>query len=234
MKLIAALLFTIFSIPAFGAWGEHLPGITSNISSPKNALYLTLDACGGPRSLGYDRQLIQFLRDNEIPASLFINSRWIDANPKVFAELAADPLFRIENHGVDHRPASVSGRSIYGIKGTASVEELINEIVPASEQIYRLTGRAPRWFRSGTAYYDSEAVEIILTRLDMNIAGFAVSIDAGASLTADQVYRRTMTAQSGDILLGHFNHPQSGTRDGLKKALPKLREMGYHFMLLPD
>jgi len=226
------LLFN--SIPAFAGWGEHLPGVTRNISEPENALYLTLDACGNVGNMGYDKELIQFLRDNEIPATLFVNYRWIDANLDALAELAADSLFKIENHGVNHSPASTRGRSVYGIKGTASVEQLIDEIVPNTEKIARLTGRAPTWYRSGTAYYDSDAVNVILTRLNMKIAGFAVAIDAGASLPAMQVYKYAMTARSGDILLAHFNHPKSGTLDGLKKALPELKKRGYVFMLLPD
>jgi len=229
-----SLIFLFISISAFADWGQHLPGVINNISKPENALYLTLDACGNTGSMGYDRELMQFLRDNKIPATLFINFRWIDENLDTFAELAADPLFKIENHGVNHRPASTSGRRVYGIKGTASVGQLIEEIVPNSEKIARLTGRTPTWYRSGTAYYDSAAIDVILTRLNMKIAGYAVAIDAGASLSATQVYRYAMEASSGDILLAHFNHPQSGTREGLKKALPELMKRGYIFLLLPD
>jgi len=234
-KVITYFFILLFNlIPAFAGWGEHLPGVTRNIPEPENALYLTLDACGNIGGKGYDKKLIQFLRDNEIPATLFVNSRWIDANPDAFAELAADTLFKIENHGVNHKPASTRGRSAYEIKGTESVERLIDEIVPNTEKITKLTGRAPTWYRSGTAYYDSEAVEVILTRLNMKIAGFAITLDAGASLPAAQVYEYAMMARSGDILLAHFNQPRSDTREGLKKALPELKKRGYVFMLLPD
>jgi peptidoglycan/xylan/chitin deacetylase (PgdA/CDA1 family) len=93
---------------------------------------LTFDACGGPGGSGYDRALIDFLRRREIPATLFINSRWIDANPAIFRRLAAEPLFEIANHGTRHRPLSVTGRSAYGIPGTRSAAEVYDEISASS------------------------------------------------------------------------------------------------------
>jgi peptidoglycan/xylan/chitin deacetylase (PgdA/CDA1 family) len=39
-----------------------------------------------------------------VPATLFVNARWIEANPRQFRQLAADPLFEIANHGTEHRP----------------------------------------------------------------------------------------------------------------------------------
>jgi len=69
------------------------------------------------RSLGYDAKLIKFLEKEKIPAALFISGRLIDTNPIIFRELAKNSLFEIENHGLNYRPCSVTGRSIYGIEG---------------------------------------------------------------------------------------------------------------------
>jgi peptidoglycan/xylan/chitin deacetylase (PgdA/CDA1 family) len=60
-----------------------------------------------------------------VPATLFINARWIKANPRNFRQLAADPLFEIGNHGIEHRALSVIGRSAYGdVLGDASANLL--------------------------------------------------------------------------------------------------------------
>jgi len=213
------------------AWGSNLPGITSAlpVSEDEKVLYLTLDACEG----SVDEALINSLIKHNVPATLFINMHWINRNPKSFMKLAENPLFQIENHGTKHLPASVSGRSIYGIKGTSSKEELIAEIMVNQEKIKNLTDKEPKWYRSGTAYYDKEAVKIIKEELQLNIAGFAISLDAGATLTAQEVYGRAMKAKSGDILLAHINHPESETAKGLEKAIPKLLAKGFVFKVLP-
>ena len=101
---------------------------------------LTFDACGGPGGSGYDQALIDFLRRHEVPATLFLNSRWIDANPAAFRLLAAEPLFEIANHGTRHRPLSVTGRSAYGIPGTRNAGEVYDEVAGNQAKLTRLLG----------------------------------------------------------------------------------------------
>ena len=242
LSAAALMMLTTLPLNAQNFWGMRAPGIIDRIAPPLSAaatekiLYLTLDACGG----GYDAAVIVFLRANTIPATLFINARWIDANPKAFADLAADPLFKIANHGMKHRPASVGGKSAYGIKGTKSREELLAEINGAADKIEALTGSRPNWYRSGTAHYDAESIRIITEELNMKIAGFARNLDGGATFSANRVYKAAMTSQPGDILIAHMNKP-SGTKDGaggtasgLARAIPELIKQGFVFRQLPD
>ena len=163
-----------------------------------------------------------------MPATLFVNARWLAANRAVFDELAADPLFTIENHGTEHRPLSVDGRSAYGIAGTASAQAAIEEVLGCQRRIEELTGRAPRLFRSGTAYYDDVAVRIV-QQLGLEVAGYSVLGDAGATFSAGQVRDQLLGAAPGSIVLLHMNHPASGTADGVARALPLLLERNRSF-----
>lgn len=232
------LLAPLFSLAVSAAdpsqWGENVTGVATRFSSDKKEIALTLDACGGSvKSSQYDEQLIDFLIANNIPATLFINARWIDTNPAVFQRLAATPLFEIGNHGTAHRPLSTGGKSVYNIAGTASREEVEREIDGNARKIEKLTGKRPLFFRSGTAYYDEEAVRIARDK-GVEIAGFAVVADAGATLGSAEVARRIKNAQSGDIIIAHMNHPESGTREGVIESLTALREEGFTFVRLSD
>lgn len=232
--LTTTLLFLFATAAEPLQWGENVSGVATTFRSDAKEIALTLDACGGSaRSSQYDAQLIEFLIARQIPATLFINARWIDTNPEIFARLAANPLFEIGNHGTAHRPLSVSGKSVYNIPGTASEEEVVREIGGNSEKIRQLTGKAPRFFRSGTAYYDDEAVRIAHDH-GVEIAGFAIVADAGATLGRDEVARRISSAQSGDIIIAHMNHPESGTREGIIEAVTKLSNEGFRFVRLGD
>ena len=230
------LLFLYLSL--FGAesseWGENVAGVTTSFHADKEEIALTFDACGGSaRSSQYDARLIDYLIENRIPATLFINARWIDSNPEIFRKLAANPLFEIGNHGTAHRPLSLSGKSIYNIAGTSSEAEVIHEIEDNGDKIEHLTGKRPLFFRSGTAYYEEEAVRIARSR-GVEIAGFAVVADAGATLPSEEVARRIRNARSGDIIIAHMNHPESGTRDGVIEAIEELRAKGFRFLRLSD
>ncbi|MCL4430994.1 MAG: polysaccharide deacetylase family protein [Epsilonproteobacteria bacterium] len=215
-------------------WGENVTGVTTKFHSNKKEIALTFDACGGSeRSSQYDEALIDFLTANHIPATLFINARWIDRNLETFIKLSRNPLFEIANHGTAHKPLSVEGKSVYGIQGTASADEVIAEIQGNNLKIEKLTGKRPLFFRAGTAFYDEQSVAIAHT-LGMEIGGFSVLGDAGATFSAPKVTQQLMSAKSGDIVLFHMNHPEGGTREGIIQGVEALLKEGYTFVRLND
>ena len=214
-------------------WGETVPGVRTRLATDEKVIALTLDACGSARGKGVDARLMDFLIGERIPATLFINARWIDANPELFRQLAANPLFEIANHGLRHKPASVSGRSIYGIEGTKDAGELVEEIELNARKIEAITGVRPKLYRSGTAYYDELAVEIAHA-LRHEVAGFSVLGDAGATFTTAQVKAALLGSAAGDVVLCHMNHPESGTGAGIVAAVPELKRRGFAFVRMSD
>jgi peptidoglycan/xylan/chitin deacetylase (PgdA/CDA1 family) len=214
-------------------WGEAVSGVKTHVKGNEKIIALTFDACGSTRGMGFDRKITDYLEKERIPATLFINGRWIEQNRKEFQRLAATPLFEIANHGQNHKPASVNGKSVYGISGTGDVGELVDEIELNAGKIETLTGKRPRFYRSGTAYYDEIAVKIAQD-LHHDVAGFSLLGDAGATYSREQVKNALLHAKPGDIAILHFNHPGSGTADGLIDALPILRKRGFRFVRLSD
>jgi peptidoglycan/xylan/chitin deacetylase (PgdA/CDA1 family) len=214
-------------------WGENVSGVKTGLATKDKVIALTFDACGSPKGMGLDSRLMAFLEKEKIPATLFINARWIEPNRAAFDRLAANPLFEIGNHGYRHKPASVNGKSVYGINGTKSAEELVDEIERNARLIADLTGRKPRFYRSGTAYYDEVAVSIA-AELGEQIAGFSVLGDAGATFSREQVKKALLSASAGSIVILHMNHPESGTAGGVIEAVPELRKKGFRFVRLSD
>lgn len=214
-------------------WGETVTGVKTTLHTKERVIVLTFDACGSPKGKGIDMDLMYFLEQEKIPATLFINARWIDANPELFLKLAANPLFTIANHGFRHRPASVNGRSVYGINGTRDVAELVEEIELNARKIKQLTGSRPEYYRSGTAYYDEIAVQVA-ERLGHQVIGFTVLGDAGATLSKEQVCSALLSSAPGAIVILHMNHPESGTGQGVMMAVPQLRKKGFRFVRLSE
>ncbi|MCL2732385.1 MAG: polysaccharide deacetylase family protein [Actinomycetia bacterium] len=213
-------------------WGFDAPGVLHALPAGRREIALTFDACGGRGGSGYDQALIAVLRRHRVPATLFINSRWIDENPAVFRELAADPLFEIGNHGTRHRPLSVSGRSAYGIPGTRNAGEVFDEVAGNHLKLARLLGAPPRYFRSGTAYCDDVAARIVAD-LGERVAAFSVNGDGGATFTPAQVRATVGAAPPGAVVICHMNHPEGGTAEGMAAVLPSLLEAGRRFVRLP-
>jgi peptidoglycan/xylan/chitin deacetylase (PgdA/CDA1 family) len=214
-------------------WGFGGPGVVRELATSGRVIALTFDACGGYGGSGYDQGLIGFLRRREVPATLFLNSRWIDANPGAFRRLAAEPLFEIANHGSRHLPLSVTGRSAYGIAGTRNAGQVYDEVAGNQAKLTRLLGVPPRFFRAGTAYSDDVAARIV-TAMGVRLVTFSVNGDAGATFTSGEVRSAVTGAPRGSVVIGHMNHPESGTAEGMTAAVPYLLASGYRFVRLSD
>jgi peptidoglycan/xylan/chitin deacetylase (PgdA/CDA1 family) len=192
---------------------------------------LTLDACGG----AYDGDLIDFLVEHRISATIFATRKWIRRNPDALSRLLrhAD-LFDIENHGANHVPAFIGKDKLaYGIPGELDVAHLKREVSQGASAVEKATGSAPRWYRGATAEYDAESLKVI-EQMGYKVAGFSVNADSGASLSKARIVARLKKVRSGDIIIAHVNRPQSDTAEGLAVGLKALQERGFRFVKLND
>jgi peptidoglycan/xylan/chitin deacetylase (PgdA/CDA1 family) len=214
-------------------WSETTTGVLRSMSTQNKVIALTFDACGGPNGNGYDADLINYLYTNRIPATLFINSRWIDANYNTFMALAHNNNFEIENHGFSHRPLSVNGKWQQGITGTQNVGEVVDEVLDNARKIEKMTGKRPRFFRSGTGFYDEVAVRVVKD-LGFNAVNYNVLGDARTTFHTQQVKNQLLNATPGSIVIFHMNHPEKDTYEGIRAALPELLRRGYRFVKLTN
>ncbi len=214
-------------------WGERVTGVRTRLATDEPKVALTFDACGGGAGDGYDAALIEHLRDAAVPATLFLNARWIEANRTIARDLARDGRFELANHGTEHRPISVTGREAYGIAGTTSASGVVDEVMGCQRLLTDLTGTAPRHFRAGTAYGDEVAVAVV-RQLGLEVVNFDVLGDAGATFSAAEVERALLDCRPGSIALLHMNAPGGGTAAGVAAAIGRLRERGLTFTTLGD
>ena len=214
------------------AWFDMVgEGIVSGTAA--GGVCLTLDACGGPGGSGVDIDLVDMLIARQVPFTAFLNARWVEANPDLTDRLAACPTVEIANHGTSHLPLSVTGASAYGIPGTADAGEVWDEIMGNQAALTERTGRAPRFFRPGTAHWDDVALAIA-ARLGLRAAGFSINGDGGATFPADTVEAEVRRAGPGDVVISHMNQPDAGTGAGYRAAVPAMLAEGVVFLTLSD
>ncbi|MEI7527995.1 MAG: polysaccharide deacetylase family protein [Elusimicrobiota bacterium] len=217
-----------------GRFGEAVKGVTRRL--PKEAgrvIAITLDACGGEHSGGYNDRLINFLRGEGVPATLFISGRWIDRHPAAFLELAREPDLEIESHGYLHRACSVSGRGKWTVKGTRNAAEAVDEIELNARKIAALTGRRPRFHRPGGAYSD-EACAALAKDLGLEVLTYDIYSGDARPHAPDSAIAANLLkyASPGGIFILHFNHPGWNEEAALRKAIPALKARGYSFVRL--
>ena len=215
-------------------WGLNIKGVKTQLDTREKLLALTFDACGQTYGHNdYDKELIDFLIKEKIPATLFITSKWINNHKNEFKELNKISLFDIEAHGFAHKPLSVNGKSAYGIKGTSDVRKLLEEISLNIIQLHELSGKKIKFFRSATAHYDNVAISI-LKDLGLNALNFNVNGDEGATLGRNQIKNILLNSLPGSIIIFHMNKPRGSTFEGIKEAIPILKKRGFKFVKACD
>jgi len=199
----------------------------------QKVLALTFDACGGRHS-GYNAPLIDYLRREHIPATLFVTGIWIEKNKETFAALAKDPLFEIENHGLMHRLCSTQGKTKYGVHATRDLGDVVDEMELGARKITELTGRRPLFFRSATAYTDELSLKVA-QRLGMEVVSYDI-LSGDAMKSSGKAMARNILggARHGAVVIMHFNHPEWREKEALEQAVPELRKRGYNFIKLED
>jgi len=213
---IFLLLFCITNFSYAGIKGNN---ISASISRTNNeSIMLTIDFCDGK----FDKNLINFLEHENIPAILFVTAKWINKNRDIFVKLSKNSLFNIQNHGTNHKPCVSSGEIVYGIKGSKNIQEMIDEIKINEELIQSITLNKPIFYRSGTAHYDEKCIEI-LGKMGYKIIGFSINGDGGARYSQEKTYRIISKAKHGDIILIHGNHPERNSSKGAIRALKELK-----------
>jgi len=224
-----------FSHAKPGSWGDNAPGVVTRFNTQNKFIAFTFDACGGKNGNNYDKELIDFLHNEKVRATLFITGKWIDSNSNAFLKLSSDTLFEIENHGLNHKPCSTNGKSIYGIHGTSNIGEAYDEIEANALKIKAITKISPHFYRSATAYIDEVCVEMS-EKTGIKVVGYQVlSGDAVPFTPASVIEENVMKKiKPGVIIIMHFNHPEWNTFEAMKNLIPKLRQMGYSFVRLND
>ena len=189
---------------------------------------LTLDACMGD----VDLRILDTLVDNKIPATLFVTGRWLAHNAAALVTLQAHPeLFQLENHGAMHIPAVTGTEKLYGIAPAGTLEAVSAEIDGGAAAMAAAGIGKPTWYRDATALYSGDAL-LRIRQMGYRIAGFSLNADFGASLPADKVTERFLTAKDGDVIICHINQPKRSSGAGVAAGVLALKAKGFTFVRL--
>jgi peptidoglycan/xylan/chitin deacetylase (PgdA/CDA1 family) len=223
-------ILTEFRSTAPGRFGEFVGRGRAEKGIDQKVIALTFDACGG--NDGYNKPLIDYLRAEKIPATLFVTGLWADKHKDILVELAKEPLFEIENHGLLHRLCSTEGRMMYGVRSTTGLGGVIDEMELGARRIEELTGRRPIFFRSATAYTDDLSRKVA-ARLGMEVVSYDILSGDARGDSAKKMSRSILSgARHGAVIILHFNHPEWPELEALKLFVPELRKRGFNFARL--
>ena len=205
------------------------------LSGDIKAVAFTFDMCElDTNTTGCDMDVISYLHENRIPATLFMGGKWMRTHSERVKLIMSDPIFELANHNWSHGNCALL--SPEGLKAqilwTQSEYELLREEaglcdIPEAMTLFRLPyGR------------NSQQALKIIAELGMRVIQWDVAAEAGDNSNPARAKRSARLVASmtrpGSILLFHANLVPKGTLNLLREVVSILEADDYVFVKVSD
>ena len=196
-------------------------------SNGDKVIALTFD--DGPWDQQTD-EILDILEQNDAKATFFTVGQCISGHEKELKR-AADMGCEIGTHTWDHAEGSGEGVSLIKM----STDERKQEVQKGLEAIKNATGQeASTIFRCPGGNFDTSVATDLEGIVTAEI-GWNVDTTDWKKPGADVIAQRIQSAGPGNIILMHDGGgDRSQTTEGLRQALPKLKEQGYSFITVQE
>ncbi len=189
---------------------EHGPRDSRSIA-------LTFDACPTALTDEYDKNVIETLLREKVPATLFLSGRWVEKNPAAAKFLADQPQFEIAAHSYTH-PHLLEKPD----------DRILREMKRTQTIIKRITGRTPRYFRPPFGEVDERVAKLALKAGLVTIQYDIASGDPDPGLSPRRIVRTLLRdAKGGSIIVLHMNRKGAHTAELLPDIIDGLRKRGF-------
>jgi peptidoglycan/xylan/chitin deacetylase (PgdA/CDA1 family) len=228
--------------PATAPLSANLPPLGAGRSTDAvKTVYLTFDADMTPGmkarlekkkvSAWYDQALIDGLRKEGVPATIFATGIFAEVYPDLLRELSADGRFSIQNHTYDH---SAFAWPCFGLPSLKTDEQKREEIGRTQDIIEKVTGKRPAFFRYPGLCGNDPHDDAIVGSFGLTVNdGTLVSGDA-FSRHPDRIIKTVLDhATDGSVIVMHLGGPNApSTADAVAHLIPELRARGFRFAKL--
>ncbi len=206
------------------------------------AIALTFDLCEQADEVaGYDPEIVNFLREEQLPATFFAGGKWMRSHRERAKQLILDPLFEVGNHTWTHGNLRVlQGDSMRNqiLWTQAQYMELRDELYNECARFVRLDvlDRVPVVASTFRFPYGTCSNESLRALADFGIAAAQWDIvtgDPDRDQTAEGIANRIregIKRGRGSIVIMHANGRGHGTAEALRLVVPKLKSQGVHFL----
>lgn len=169
--------------------------VVRHAAAPCQAVAFTFDLCPVLHGSGFDRPLVQFLIDHQVPATFFASGAWMAAHEGPLRELLAVPFFEIGTHGEAHKALP-----------TLSPGQLREEVLGPVLRLDHDFHRHAVLFRPPYGAFTPETAHAVEALGQRFVLWSVVSGDPDKALSADHIVQVvTEQTRPGGIIVFHAN-----------------------------
>jgi peptidoglycan-N-acetylglucosamine deacetylase len=198
---------------------DMTPGMLSELKSGRVASW-------------YNQKVIEILRRQQVPATLFLTGLWIEAYSGATRDLSADPLFELGNHSYSH---GAFHSPCYRLSPIPESEQA-TEVQKADDLLRKYATSYKKYFRFPGLCSDAEAVKTVEDQGYVVIGGDVDGADAFVGNSRSIVSDVVANVHPGSIVVLHMHGGPNapGTAAALPDIIGKLRSDGYTFVKVSD
>jgi peptidoglycan/xylan/chitin deacetylase (PgdA/CDA1 family) len=209
----------------------------------KKLVALTFDLCEAAWEIsGYDGGVIDYLRANQVKATLFVGGKWMVHHGERAEQLMADPLFEIGTHGWSHANLhTLSGPPIDDeVFAAVSAYKMVrrdlatHECTRDSPELARIPA-VPKLFRFPFGTCNPEALASVSRSGQIAIQWDVVTGDPDRHVTANGIAQAVLReTRPGSIIVAHANGRGARTAEALPLFVPQLKAKGFEFVTVSE
>lgn len=214
--VVAVVVAIIGSVNIFADNQRLLPIYC--VETDKKQVAISFDAAWGNDDT---QQLIDILKEYDVPATFFVVGAWVDKYPESVKALN-DAGHQIQNHSNTHPHLPQLSKT-----------QMKDEIESCNKKIEAITGKCPTLLRPPYGDYDNVLIEV-MDELNMKTIQWDVdSLDWKDNATPESICQRvTSKVKNGSIVL--FHNDADHTPAALPNILKCLKDEGYEFVFISD
>jgi peptidoglycan/xylan/chitin deacetylase (PgdA/CDA1 family) len=209
-----------------------------SVRTTKKVIALTFDFCEQLDEVtGYDGEIIDYLREESVAATLYMGGKWMKSHPERSMQLLADPLFELGNHAWTHgnfrKLSSEEMREQVDFTQTQFeiVKQSLKNRACAATDFEPIRTKKMATFRFPYGTCSSEALELVNGSRLAAIQWSLVSGDPSRSQTAERMSQDIIRrAKPGAIIVMHGNGRGWHTSEALRIIIPTLKQRGFEFV----
>jgi peptidoglycan/xylan/chitin deacetylase (PgdA/CDA1 family) len=211
-------------------------------STDRKIIALTFDADMTPGMLSelksrrvkswYNEKVIETLRQQQVPATLFLTGLWIEAYSTATKELSADLLFELANHSYSHGAFHSPCYRLFPIRQSDQAAE----VRKTDELLQKYAVSYKKYFRFPGLCSDADALKRVedlgYTVIGGDVDGADAFVASPKWIASDVV----ANVRPGSIVVLHMHGGPNapGTAAALPDIIVKLRAQGYNFVKVSD
>jgi|WetSurSiteA1Bulk_404760.scaffolds.fasta_scaffold00117_18 peptidoglycan-N-acetylglucosamine deacetylase len=210
------------------------------LPSDKKWVALTFDLCERADEVaGYDRGVINALRDKKVKATFYAGGKWMQSHPEQTMQLMADNLFEIGNHGWTHGNLRVlQGEEVQQqIVWTQAEYERIRDNLEGKAKaagLENLMANVPHQPAGLRFPFGTCSPESLQATNSLGLSAIQWDVVSGDPAITVQPNKIVQETRAGSIVIFHANGRGRGTAAALPRIVDELRAKGFEFVTVSE